>query len=138
MLELISIKKKAQAGTELSNILQKSSHARKKPPPPPPPYSSDLYKRKTKHTHTHTNKKPILSRYVCGQLYRNLTTDQEDGTGLEAVHTDCRACSSMMRRAKRQALPPLLTCTSDICRTRLELVSRVDGMKYYSTIEILL
>ena len=26
-------KKKAQAGTDLSNVLQKSSHARKKPPP---------------------------------------------------------------------------------------------------------
>ena len=37
--ELISTlgkrKKKAQAGNELSNILPKSSHARKKPPPPP-------------------------------------------------------------------------------------------------------
>ena len=33
--ELIStIKKKAQAENELSNILPKSSHARKKPPPP--------------------------------------------------------------------------------------------------------
>ena len=28
--------KKAQAGNKLSNILPKSSHARKKPPPPPP------------------------------------------------------------------------------------------------------
>ena len=38
--ELIStLQKKAQAGNELSTILQKSSHARKKPPPPPPPPS---------------------------------------------------------------------------------------------------
>ena len=37
--ELISTKKKknAQAGNEMSNILPKTSHARKKPSPPPPP-----------------------------------------------------------------------------------------------------
>ena len=38
--ELISNKKikKTHAGSELSNILPKSSHARKKPPQPPPKY----------------------------------------------------------------------------------------------------
>ena len=46
MCELISTlkKKKAQAGNEWTNILQKSSHARKKPPPLPPPYLTEIFR----------------------------------------------------------------------------------------------
>ena len=41
--DLIFTFKKAQAGNELSNILPKTSHARKKPSsPPPPPFVSKV------------------------------------------------------------------------------------------------
>ena len=86
-----------QAGNELSNILPKSSHARKKPPPPPPP--------------------PLHPTDPAAQLWR-VTKPESRRAAATKARLKWQKYTATITAATLAAAPPPLTATATATATQ--------------------